>query len=330
MLHRRWIFPLLALTVLLVLAACGGQPTPEPTPARQAKPTFTPTPQGQLPNAVLFETPVNPTAAATEVAALPTRTPTPTELPPSPTPEPATPTATPQPGSVYANQAVNVRSGPGTSYGRIGSMAAGQRYPITGKNAAGDWWQIDFNGQQGWVVGSLVSTEGALDGVQVASAAAPPPPRPTSPPPPPAATPVPAGPPPTAVPQYGWIYVEGSALAAPQCGVPHFEGQAQYANGGAENGVCILIDYYGPRQIKFSGGGGAGNGNWGFAPCADGACNGPFKLYVVECPANVPDAGLSISPGQGAPPPQSSIFTATITDKCTTGQWSNIIFKRTS
>ena len=72
MLHRRWIFPLLALTVLLVLAACGGQPTPEPTPARQAKPTFTPTPQGQLPNAVLFETPVNPTAAATEVAALPT------------------------------------------------------------------------------------------------------------------------------------------------------------------------------------------------------------------------------------------------------------------
>lgn len=325
MLHRRLLFPFLALAALLLLGACGGQSTLEPTPTRQAKPTFTPTPEGQLPNAVLFETPANPTAAATEVAALPTRTPTPTELPPSPTPEPATPTATPQPGSVYSNQAVNVRSGPGTAYGRIGSLVVGQRYPVTGKNAAGDWWQIDFNGQQGWVVGNLVSTEGALDGVQVASAAAPPPPRPTSPPPPPTSTPVPAGPPPTAVPQFAWNYVVGSALPAPQCGVVHLSGQVQYANGSPQNGVCVLIDYYGPRQIKFSGSGGQGNGNWGFAPCAEGDCKGPYKVYVVECPANVPDAGLSIT--GNAPPPQSDIFTGTVTDKCTLGQWENIIFK---
>ncbi len=326
MLHRRWIFPLLALAALLVLAACGGQSTPEPTPARQAKPTFTATPQGQLPNAVLFETPVNPTAAATEVAALPTRTPTPTELPPSPTPEPATPTATPQPGSVYANQAVNVRSGPGTSYGRIGSMAAGQRYPITGKNAAGDWWQIDFNGQQGWVIGSLVSTEGAVDGVQVASAAAPAPPRPTSPPPPPTATPVPAGPPPTAVPQFAWNY-DGNAIPGPQCGSPNFKGVLQNADGSTVEGQCVAVDRYGNRQVKRSGGP-EGAGAFGFSPCGYEDCKGETRVYVVECPANMGSNDVSLSPS--APPLTilSNFFSGNITDRCVTGEWHGIIFKR--
>ncbi len=328
MLSRRWLFPFLALAILVLLAACGGS-TPVPTPTRQPKPTFTPTPEGQLPNADLFKTPENAgaTTAATEVAALPTRTATPTELPPTATPEPVTPTPTTQPAAAFANQAVNVRGGPGVAYGRIGNMAVGQRYPITGRNEGGDWWQIDYNGQQGWVVGNLVSTEGTVDGVQVAQAAAPPPPRPTSPPPPPTSTPVPAGPPPTAVPQYGWTYVTGSAIPAPQCGVVHLSGKVQYANGSPQNGVCVLIDYYGPRQIKFSGSGGQGDGNWGFAPCAEGDCKGPYKVYVVECPANVPDAGLSIT--SNAPPPQSDIFTGTVTDKCTTGQWENIIFKNT-
>ena len=146
---------------------------------------------------------------------------------------------------------------------------------------------------------------------------------------PPTNTPVPQPTQPPA-PQYTWMYVQGSANPAPQCGVPNFQGQVQYADGTGQNGVCVLIDYYGPRQIKFSGSGGQGAGNWGFSPCGGGDCVGPQKIYIIECPAGgVPDGGLTLNPGDSVPAPQSDIFTANITNKCETGQWTNIIFKRT-
>jgi len=116
-------------------------------------------------------------------------------------------------------------------------------------------------------------------------------------------------------------------VAAPQCGVVNFEGKAVYKNGSPQNGVCIYLGYYGPRQIKYSGGGGKGNGNWGFSPCGAGDCKGSFEIYVVQCPANVPDAGLSLDPNSSPPVPVSDKFTATVTDKCQTGQWSNITFR---
>ncbi len=62
---------------------------------------------------------------------------------------------------------VNVRSGPGASNPVIGVAVAGQQYLITGRNQTGDWWQIDKNGQTGWVFGELV-TPVAVGGVQVA------------------------------------------------------------------------------------------------------------------------------------------------------------------
>ena len=62
---------------------------------------------------------------------------------------------------------VNVHSGPGASNPVIGLAVAGQQYLITGRNQAGDWLQIDKNGQPGWVFGELV-TSVAEGGVQVA------------------------------------------------------------------------------------------------------------------------------------------------------------------
>ena len=62
---------------------------------------------------------------------------------------------------------VNVRSGPGASNPVIGVAVAGQQYLITGRDQAGEWWQIDKNGQTGWVFGELV-TPVAVGGVQVA------------------------------------------------------------------------------------------------------------------------------------------------------------------
>jgi hypothetical protein len=81
-----------------------------------------------------------------------------------------------------ANATVNVRSGPGTNYARIGQLKAGQSFDITGKNPAGDWWQFDFNGRSGWVLKELVRASGG-ERVQVAANIAPPPtaaPRPTA------------------------------------------------------------------------------------------------------------------------------------------------------
>jgi hypothetical protein len=268
--------------------------------------------------------------------------PTATPLPDTPTPEAtATPdvTATPTPLPVpqlTALRNVNVRSGPGTNYARIGTLAGGDSADVTGTNPGGDWYQIDFNGKPGWVSEDLISLSGSSEAVAVAeNIPAPPPtarpkPRPTSlPAPQPQPQPQPQEPAPALPPaaSYPWMYVQGSASGAPQCGVPNFKGQVQHPDGSPQNGVCVYIDYYGPRQIKFSGSGGQGDGNWGFSPCGDGACTGPIKIYVAQCPANIGDGGLNADQISSPPAPQSDVFTATITDKCQTGQWTNILFR---
>ncbi len=70
---------------------------------------------------------------------------------------------------------VSVRSGPGANNPVIGLAVAGQQFLITGRNAAGDWWQIDKNGQTGWVFGELINPVDA-GGVQVAVVKFPSPP----------------------------------------------------------------------------------------------------------------------------------------------------------
>jgi hypothetical protein len=114
------------------------------------------------------------TAVAATLTAQPTLTPSPTETPdiaqmlatavaetltaqPSPTPT-ATPTP-PQPATAVIDSQVNVRQGPGTDYAIIGTATQGQRFPITGKNQDGSWWQIDYNGQIGWITSQLVTAQ---------------------------------------------------------------------------------------------------------------------------------------------------------------------------
>ena len=313
----RRISALLILLALMVLVSGCSQLGPEatpPPPTKTPKPTFTPTPDwSPTPEIFPTETPIPATATPEGTA----------------TPE-VTATSTPEPVvRLTARGTANVRSGPGTSYPKIGTLAANQAAVVTGKNTGGDWVQFDNDGQPGWVTTELVTLSGDLSMVQVAENVAPPPtarPRPTSPPAPP---PAPTSPPAPPQPSYPWRYVSGSAIAAPQCGSPNFEGQVQYASGSGQNGVCIYLGYYGPRSIKYSGSGGKGDGNWGFSPCGAGDCNGPFELYVVQCPPNVPDAGLTLETNSVPPAPASDKFTANISNKCTTGQWTNIIFKGT-
>lgn len=61
----------------------------------------------------------------------------------------------------YAKSNVNVRSGPGTSHKKIGSLKAGQKVTRIGV-ADNGWGVIDFNGKEGYVSGNyLVDTKPA-------------------------------------------------------------------------------------------------------------------------------------------------------------------------
>jgi len=205
---------LILIIVALALSACaslrvGQAPTPTPAPLKTQRPTFTFTPA--KPKATPAPTKAGAPAPAGQAAPtpVPAQAAAPTPVPPSPTPVPASPTPvppspTPEKASftVSSPGATNVRSGPGTTYPRIGEVQAGQKYEITGKNQTGTWWQFSLSGQTGWISGDMVSANAAAKDVQVAAnipaapvAAAPAPapvqpvatraPQPTSPPAPP-------------------------------------------------------------------------------------------------------------------------------------------------
>jgi uncharacterized protein YraI len=76
------------------------------------------------------------------------------------------------------SQDVNVRFGPGTTYNIIGFMAQGASAPVIGRLADNSWYQINRNGQIGWVSATVVTLTENCGGVPVV---APPPPPPTQP-----------------------------------------------------------------------------------------------------------------------------------------------------
>lgn len=62
---------------------------------------------------------------------------------------------------------VNVRSGPGTDTPILITLAPKQVARITGKTAAGDWYQVEINGQRGWIFADLVEISGDVDAVPI-------------------------------------------------------------------------------------------------------------------------------------------------------------------
>ena len=59
--------------------------------------------------------------------------------------------------TVTLDHNMNVRGGPGTDHPIIGKAAAGQQYAVISRNAADDWWQIEYNGRLAWVHGGYVT-----------------------------------------------------------------------------------------------------------------------------------------------------------------------------
>jgi lipoprotein-anchoring transpeptidase ErfK/SrfK len=108
-----------------------------------------------------------PPDVAQPTAGLPTATP----LPPAQIPP------TPAPARVVAGaDGVNVRSGPGTDFAKIGLLGPGTEARVTGRY--GGWWQIEYADAPAWVA-SWVVTAFNVEGVP--EVAAPPTPVPASP-----------------------------------------------------------------------------------------------------------------------------------------------------
>lgn len=64
-------------------------------------------------------------------------------------------------GTVKASGGLNVRSGPGTSYGRLGILADGKVFTVTGKTKASYgtiWYQLTYSGKKGYVSSKYVKT----------------------------------------------------------------------------------------------------------------------------------------------------------------------------
>ncbi|MCY3897665.1 MAG: SH3 domain-containing protein [Caldilineaceae bacterium] len=59
--------------------------------------------------------------------------------------------------TVTIKRSMNLREGSGTDYTIVGTVSDGDRYSAVSTNAAGDWWQIEYQGRLAWVYGSYVT-----------------------------------------------------------------------------------------------------------------------------------------------------------------------------
>ena len=142
-----------------LLGAVGPEPTATPPQVRTAVPTFTPTPvQTQPPTPTAA--PVVAPASAQEQANPVTLT---TIVSPAATVA-ITPTVAlaAEPRLIVEGDAVNVRSGPDTTFELVGAATQGQIFKLLAKNAQGDWWQVCcINDQPGWIYAALARVENA-------------------------------------------------------------------------------------------------------------------------------------------------------------------------
>lgn len=146
-----------AITLLVLGAAGCSAPVPAPTLA--PIPSDTPS---------TVASPAQPTAPATATVS---PTSTPTRLPSTPTAVSATPTVTTTAtftatikGTAY------IRSGPGTGYTLLGTLAPGLTVRATGRNAAKSWLQIDFPTSptgKGWVPAANTSAGTSVEALAV-------------------------------------------------------------------------------------------------------------------------------------------------------------------
>jgi hypothetical protein len=322
---RMWSTLLLIGAAAIVLTGCGAigaQATPLPT--RTPLPTFTPTSEvvAAPPEPVQDQASAQDQTSAPEQPAAPAENQQPEASTEEPTPEP---TPTPQSAQLVLNDSVNIRSGPGTAYGLLGTESQGSTYRITGKSPDGAWWQIDYNGRTAWVFGQLAAVTGG-EGVAVAqdippapTAAPPPPPTNTPLPAPAEPAPAPAEPAQAAPPSDNFPFILGTTERCdPNPGQTYFNGYVRDSNNNLLNGVCIHMFFFEPRTTKCSGCDGVGDGNWGFSPFGGPAPRGTtVEIFVVPCSGPLPMGGLSSNFGDLTPQSPKWVRTINDSEQCT-------------
>ncbi len=226
------------------------------------------------------DAPAEDVAAATKIS--PTNTPPstpektivptdpPPTLPPAATPT-NPPTVTPAPTNtptplvplVTVDVTLNVRSGPGVNFERVGKLQAGDQATIVGRSETG-WWQISFAGAPegtAWISGDYGEARNVDNVPLVAAPPTPTPSGPTATPPPPTPEPSPT-PPPVDFVVKGyrlWSNEEngGSGLngSVTNCGYGHnINVQVVDAAGNPLDGVVIGDIYGNTAQITGSKG----------------------------------------------------------------------------
>ena len=74
---------------------------------------------------------------------------------------------------------LKIRRGPANIYAVMGTAEAGQQLPISGRSFDGNWWQIEYQGQTGWVSGQDLAISDA-ESVTVTAGVPTPTPTPTA------------------------------------------------------------------------------------------------------------------------------------------------------
>lgn len=249
----------------------------QPSETRALVPTWTPTPEGAGPaptTTIAFESvpagsdvaaaPLDANAGAVSTSVFDNLTPeaitasegvttsAPITAATSPTTTtPATTTTQPAPDEAAARarltvtqDAINVRTGPGTEYGLGGNANTGEAFDIIGKNQSGDWWQVCcVNGEPVWIFGQLATvtnTENvpvaAAPAAPVAAAPAPVAAAPTNTP-----EPAPADAPPAAPPASDPC----AGIGGDGCKFKLTGGPAFAANGGGELKLTLAFIHSG-------------------------------------------------------------------------------------
>ncbi len=192
---KKPLYLILIFTLALSLGLMGCQ-TQSKTPAANTPSEDVAAATQITPTRAAASTPKATVAPTNPPATLaPSATPTPTN-PPTATPEPSN-TPTPLVPLVIVDVTLNVRSGPGVNFERIGKLPAGSEAIVVGRSQ-NNWWQISYaNAPEGtaWISGDYGQARN-VDSVPLA--AAPPTPTPAGPtatPPPPTPEPSPTPPP---------------------------------------------------------------------------------------------------------------------------------------
>jgi len=95
-------------------------------------------------------------------------------------PAPAPSTQGCVPVATVVNGPANLRAGPGTNFSVQGSVPQNVSVPVTGRTADSSWYQVTFNGLNGWIAASLLAPS-CTQNVPVVNASPPNPSNPVGP-----------------------------------------------------------------------------------------------------------------------------------------------------